>query len=902
MLLFYIFKDPVYWVLPLLIQIVSYFGILKKMGKKPYLGIIPVIGEWALSKDLFKRMRSFWRPVVVVAALYTTVMIIGSGNEYSAIMRFVAFLSYGIFLARLYMRLGKQFGKGRVFRVLLFLLPIVFLPILAFGKSRYMGPPEFKPDKPRGKASRVFRKVGLVFVSLVEIAVLSGGCFLITMIVRPVRPMTEYLMRDTMSRLSSVTDTDEIVGRDTTLGAGYEEIVEAQRTRGYFFPDHSRDEKVVVMEYVIGSNLEDARGFASINIAQMKDATAKGECLDFVIQAGGSDRWFTAGIKDSTVGRYLISGGKLETADMLDAGTCMSDPETLREFIVWAKRNYAADRYMLVLWDHGGGFASGYGVDDLNKRSDGEEVMSASEIIGAIKDAGVKFDVIGFDACLMQNVEYACALEPFADYYLASEETEPGTGWFYTAGFGKLAADPTLSTEEFAKAMISSYDQSNRATNKGEPNREGTLSLVDLTLVKPVYEKLTGLYDKAAVEVTDNRVVFANMSAGRSYAYQFADEEQVDLISFLTSLKNADYREQVMTDAELDEIAEMVKACVVWRNSDAAEGINGLAIDFPYKSLRTYSYEHQQLKAVNYTSEQNFFDRFCSIMASQRMSANNTDSFWGILTAEDYTNEDWYIKGFEDYDTADLFIDIPVIETEDGYLPDLPDKTWDTILDCKVAAYMVTDDGLMYIGREHFSEQDEEGHPLVNMYGYWARVNGHLVCYETEEPLITEEGIVYRGRVRARLNGEEDIVLHIEWNPAAIETEADSAGNSAGGSAGGGGEPTGSGSELTGAEGELTGNVTGYSLADEEDTFFMRKGLEQFRSGDVIEFLFDFYDESGNLIKTEVYGDKLRVITDDRLTVKDELFESGTRIQYFGVLTDVYQRDLITEEIMGEVE
>jgi hypothetical protein len=680
-------------------------------------------------------------------------------------------------------------------------------------------------------------------------------------------------MNDTIKKLESVSDSNEFVSREDTLGAGYEEIVEKQRTRDYFFPDHSGDQNVVVMEYVIGSNLEDGRGMASINIAQMKDATKKGEHLQFVMEAGGSDRWFTNGIEDSTVGRYVVSGGDLMVEETIDPGTCMSEPETLTDFILWAKKNYPADRYMLVLWDHGGGFASGYGMDDLNKRKDGEDIMSASEIIKAIGDAGVKFDLIGFDACLMQNVEYANALEPYADYYLASEETEPGTGWFYTAGFGKLAEDPTLSTEEFGKAMVSSYDQSLRAVNDGEAQKESTLSLVDLTLVKPVYDQLTDLYDDVTARMADSPVVFANMSAGRSGAYQFADEEQVDMVSYLTALKNADYKQQVKSDEELDKIAQTAKACVVYRSSDSAEGINGIAIDFPYSQLSYYDDEHKQLKAVKYNRERKFFDTFCSIMASQRMAQTEDDTMWGILAAEDYTDKDWYIKGFENYDTTDLFIDIPVTETELGYLPDLPEKTWDTILDCKIAAYLRTEEGMMYIGREHFYDTDEAGHPLVSMDGIWAQVNGHIICYETGEPLVTEEGTAYRGTARARLNGTEDITLHIEWDPVKDDQDA-----------------------------EVTGRVVGYSRDDEEETFFMKKGYEQFETGDTIEFLFDFYDDEGNLVKTDTYGGKIRVITDDQLSVKDELLESGTIVQYFGVLTDVYQRELMTEEILEQVQ
>jgi len=874
MLFTYLFRDPTVWTIPLLIQIVCYFRILGKMGKRKVFAIIPILGDMEMSTDLFRRMRSFWRPAAITVAMFLTSRYLGMDNEYSLIMAFVALIVYGVFLARLYWRLARQFGKSKAFGAGLILMPAIFLIILAFGKSVYLGKPEFRPEREISPKMRKIRDAGFTLISVAELAVLIVGCFFVTVIVHPFRPVTEYMLKDTLKQLSSVTDSDEIVGRDVTLGSDYKAVIEKQRTRDYFFPDHSADRKIVVMEYVIGSDLEDNRGMASLNISQMKEATSKGDGVDFVMQAGGSERWFTEGIEDSTVGRYLISGGNIETVEMLDDMTCMSEPETLTDFIVWTKKNYPADRYMLVLWDHGGGFASGYGVDVLNERADNEMTMLASEIIRAIKDAGVKFDLIGFDACLMQNIEYANALEPYADYYLASEETEPGTGWFYTAGFGKLAEDPALGTEEFGKSMISSYDQSQRAMGDGKPNPKCTLSLVDLTLVKPAYKQLKGLYKKATEEIADNHAVYANMSAARSGSYQFADEEQVDMVSYLTNLKKADYKQQVMSDDKLDRIARTAKVCVVYRNSDSADGINGLAIDFPYKDLSMYSYEYEELKAVNYKTERNFFDRFCSIMAAQRMKTNDEDdSFFGMLFSEDYTGEKWYIEGFEDYDTAGVFVDIPVKSTADGYLPQLPEKTWDTILDCRIAAYLETEEGLMYIGQEHFSDTDEEGHPLVSMDGIWARINGNIVCYEAEEPLVTEEGSSYRGTVRAKLNGTDNITLHLEWDPVTEDSED-----------------------------EVAGRVIGYSRDDEKTSFFMRKGLEQFETGDTIEFVFDFYDEEGNLINTHTYGNKLHVITDEGLTVKDEMFEPGSVFSYFGVLTDVYQRELMTEVIREQVQ
>ncbi|MBO4266826.1 MAG: hypothetical protein J5910_06505 [Lachnospiraceae bacterium] len=32
----------------------------------------------------------------------------------------------------------------------------------------------------------------------------------------------------------------------------------------------------------------------------------------------------------------------------------MGDEKTLENFVSWSTENYPADRYMLILWDHGG--------------------------------------------------------------------------------------------------------------------------------------------------------------------------------------------------------------------------------------------------------------------------------------------------------------------------------------------------------------------------------------------------------------------------------------------------------------------------------------------------------------------------------------------------------------------
>ena len=185
---------------------------------------------------------------------------------------------------------------------------------------------------------------------------------------------------------------------------------------------------------------------------------------------------------------------------------------------------------------------------------------------------------------------------------------------------------------------------------------------------------------------------------------------------------------------------------------------------------------------------------------------------------------------------------------------------------------MVTGDGLMYLGREYIDAGESGGHPLVGLDDRWTHVNGHLACYETEEPLETDEGVIYKGKIKARLNDTDDITIHVEWDPVKDDSEE-----------------------------EVEGHVTGYSVDDDKELFFMRKGLEQFNTGDKIEFMFDIYDEEGKLTDTVSYGKTLTVVSDERLTVKDEPLEDGTVLEYYGVLTDVYQRELMTEAIREKI-
>ena len=80
--------------------------------------------------------------------------------------------------------------------------------------------------------------------------------------------------------------------------------------------------------------------------------------------------------------------------------------------------------------------------------------MTLSQISKALRDGGVKFDFVGFDACLMATAETALMLNPYADYMIASEETEPGIGWYYTNWLTALGSNTSIPTVDLGKKIV----------------------------------------------------------------------------------------------------------------------------------------------------------------------------------------------------------------------------------------------------------------------------------------------------------------------------------------------------------------------------------------------------------------------------------------------------------------
>ena len=417
---------------------------------------------------------------------------------------------------------------------------------------------------------------------------------------------------------------------------------------------------------------------------------------------------------------------------------------------------------------------------------------------------------------------------------------------------------------------------------------------MDTTLAKPACERLQGLFDRIEKAVREDDDAYSSIAIAGTKAYNFDLNIQVDLVDFLTIMGKSDYDDRICSDEELEDIIRDVRACVLYRNQDSAEGINGIAFAFPYQAASYYTDTSAQLKAMSLKEERDAFNVIFSIIAAQKKKETQDPDYYSNLIAQSasdegnpldnmanefmsgkLTEEDWYIEGFEDYDTTEALSDIPLKETQEGYEIQAPEKIWDIIADVQTMVYMRGEKkgNRVYLGRTHQLSKDKNGHPTVRMDDSWIHIAGQPVCYEADPVRETKKGKIYSGKVKAKLNDTDEILLKVEWDP------------------------------VKNGEGPKVGHVIGYE-AEPNDIFaavLNTRESQNLKAGDTIRFLFDSYDKDGKFIKTAAVGKKVHVTKQGRLKVENAPIGSRS-ISIGGALTDIYQRTMTTELVEPDLK
>jgi len=305
----------------------------------------------------------------------------------------------------------------------------------------------------------------------------------------------------------------------------------------------------------------------------------------------------------------------------------MADGQTLVDFVSWAVENYPADKYALILSDHGMGWPGGWS-DPTGQGADrslplssvtGDQIFlhELDEALQVIRDkTGLdQFELLGMDACLMGHLEVYAALAPHARYAVTSQETEPSLGWAYAAFLDELVANPAMGGADLGEAIVNTYIQDDQriVDNQARAELVGrgsimnslfgaaslpsadqvsqqmlpniTLAAVDLSVIPDLME---GFNDLAyAMQEANQRDIAQARSYAQSFTSIFGSQvppSYIDLGHF-AQLAGRTSGQRNVGEASNRVLQLIGQAVLVERHGKNKSGATGVSIYFPNSAL-----------------------------------------------------------------------------------------------------------------------------------------------------------------------------------------------------------------------------------------------------------------------------------------------------------------------------
>lgn len=650
----------------------------------------------------------------------------------------------------------------------------------------------------------------------------------------------------------------------------------------------NNQDQITMMIYLCGTDLESRSGMASSDLSEIA-AASYGDNMNVIVYTGGCAGWKTQGISSQVNQIYRVKNGQLERLEADMGNKAMTKPSTLTEFIRYCAQNFPANRNELIFWDHGGGSVSGYGYDEKNKNGGSMDLAGISQ---ALKDGGVTFDFVGFDACLMATAETALMMNNYADYMIASEETEPGIGWYYTNWVTKLGENTSMSTLDIGKNICDDFTS---ACARKCPGQQTTLSVIDLAeFANTVPDKLSAFSDSVSTLLTNKE--YQKVSDARYGSREFAQSNRIDQIDLTHFALNVGTNEG-------KALAEALQKAVKYnRTSSNMTNAYGVSIFFPYRNPKYVSPACSTYNQINMNSAYTQCIRqFASLQTSGQIASGSSgsplESLFGMggssggggsadmigSLLSGFLNSGLAggrsISGLNS-DNIDFMEDLPMSQdetaeflslnyldksnlywqSEDGqYKLSLPESQWKMIH--RVDKNMFYDDGTGYVdlGMDNVYDFDESGNLIADTERNWVSINNQPVAYYHLDTVQNGKDYRIDGYVPVMLNGERAKLMLVfdTANPRGY---------------------------ITGAEIEYKDN----------ETETVAKSFTELTAGDKLDFVCDYYSYNGDYQDSYYLGDTMTV-TDKMEISNTDVGDGAVKITY--CFCDMYNNEYWTDPI-----
>ncbi len=304
-----------------------------------------------------------------------------------------------------------------------------------------------------------------------------------------------------------------------------------------------------VLVYMAADN--SLASFASYNINDMSAGLASTNGINVIVQWDKPD--------DNETYRYKITPGGYVDAGSLPTEMGFNPEQELASAMQWVIATYPADKYALVLWDHGSGILDFYPATSktispclnwLHLIPMGAErgILYDDSQKTCLTDTGLRnaltaisqmlgrpLDLVAMDACLMAMVEVVLQMYGLVHLFVGSQQTVPGSGFPYSKFLNPLSLNPAgTSPLQLATSMVTSY-KSYYTTS--QPTSDFTLATIDVTsihqIVNNIEQFISGVMECDSIDASQTKKIITN---ARKSSISFEMPQYIDLYSFYANV------------------------------------------------------------------------------------------------------------------------------------------------------------------------------------------------------------------------------------------------------------------------------------------------------------------------------------------------------------------------------
>jgi hypothetical protein len=342
--------------------------------------------------------------------------------------------------------------------------------------------------------------------------------------------------------------------------------------------------KWTFMVYVAGYN--NLSAFAGKDLAEMRKVGSSDEMKVAV---------FLKRLEQQAAHRLIVGkNGQNEYRENLGGNVDSGSPQTLLDFIRWAHAKAPAERYALIIWNHGSGWdpldfdelythVKGAGVTprELGTRANSElgrsiftptlekaltlptlgaraiasddgtghslDTLELGRVLAKTRKLlGKPLDLLGMDACLMSCLEVAFQSAGDVRAIVSSEELEPGDGWPYHAILADLRKKPAMDGAALGTTVVKRYIESYEDLEYQWPV---TMCAVRSAGVEGFADTLDTFTMALRRAIRDDDVDAARLLRAHTRSVRF-DGDLVDLKTFCEQVRKQPFAASVKTPAK----------------------------------------------------------------------------------------------------------------------------------------------------------------------------------------------------------------------------------------------------------------------------------------------------------------------------------------------------------------